>query len=261
MWAVSLLVGALLVQGQQRPAPASGGSGGPAAAAISNERAREDDEAQLLLLPTTAADPEEEEQKCDSRPDLAPNCIAQPVENPHRKVTHWFTADTTRQEAAETRCGHETTNHGTTSGEEGKCKGVAAVHSEGFTGCAWHPPKRGWENSKKNSDSQCCESQYATPSCTLLSTAWGKVLQGLLALAGFSSLLLKKWIEEYRSGVKRSYPVWGLDVAKQAMSGFCAHFAGIVNATLLHDIGDHRTDECSWYFISFTLDTVRTTIL
>ena len=54
---------------------------------------------------------------------------------------------------------------------------------------------------------------------------------------------------------KRPYKIWVLDVSKQAASMGCAHIAGIVNAHLLHSASDPRTDKCSWYFISFSLDT------
>jgi hypothetical protein len=60
--------------------------------------------------------------------------------------------------------------------------------------------------------------------------------------------------EAKRTNVFRPYKVWALDVSKQAMSGICAHFAGMFNAKLLDD-NDSNSDQCSWYFISFTLDT------
>jgi hypothetical protein len=100
----------------------------------------------------------------------------------------------------------------------------------------------------------CCDTHYATPGCKLLEGIVAQSLQVLLAVAGFTSLLLKKKLEESKTGIIRSYKVWGLDVAKQAASGACAHIMGIVNAKLLDE--DSGGDECSWYFISFTLDTV-----
>ena len=62
--------------------------------------------------------------------------------------------------------------------------------------------------------------------------------------------------EAQRTGVFRSYRVWALDVAKQDVSAGCAHGAGILNAKILASRqGAEGSDECSWYFISFTLDT------
>jgi hypothetical protein len=72
-----------------------------------------------------------------------------------------------------------------------------------------------------------CDAHYATPSCTLL-TGWKKALQPVLAMFGLASLLIKKKLEERRSGVARPYRIWVLDVGKQAMSGCAAHFAGLL---------------------------------
>jgi len=119
------------------------------------------------------------------------------------------------------------------------------------------PPERNCGCAElNNSDSDCCDTHYATPDCKLLDGLLAQSLQLLLVAAGFGSLLLKKKLEESKPGaVIRSYKVWGLDVSKQAASGGCAHVMGIVNAKLLDD--DSGGDECSWYSISFTLDTVR----
>lgn len=88
--------------------------------------------------------------------------------------------------------------------------------------------------------------------CTLINKGevFGKVLQLLLALLGALALLLKRWRELPR----RPWGVWALDVSKQAMSMCCAHGAGMINAVLLASI-TRGGDECSWYLISFTVDT------
>jgi hypothetical protein len=108
-----------------------------------------------------------------------------------------------------------------------------------------------------------CNPHYAQPECKTLSDTLGYALQFVLAIVGFMSLLLKKHLEERRTGERRTYLVWGLDVSKQAASGVCAHAAAIINSGILNRhnevMSSHgrilSTDECSWYFTSFTLDT------
>jgi hypothetical protein len=80
--------------------------------------------------------------------------------------------------------------------------------------------------------------------CTLLDDWLGKSLQLVLAAMGMLSLLAKKHIEEKSGQVqKRSFQVWFLDVAKQAVSGVCAHFAGLLNSMLLSEGTDTA---CAW---------------
>ena len=109
-----------------------------------------------------------------------------------------------------------------------------------------------------------CDPHYADPSCTLLGDWFGKLLQLVLLLIGFGSLLMKKWAEEKKTGVKRDFKTWGMDVTKQGTSQICAHFAGILNASIMHsneEFGGIQSDDarmgdkCSWYFLSFTMDT------
>ena len=76
--------------------------------------------------------------------------------------------------------------------------------------------------------------------------------QVALAILCLGSLLIKRQLEKPR----RDFGIWALDTGKQVVSQICAHFAGLLNSYYLASktIGG---DECSWYFIAFSLDTVR----
>jgi hypothetical protein len=152
-------------------------------------------------------------------------------------------------------------NQNTTSGSEDDGWGKSACEEAADGECEFKWVKSSgekWKMSKKNHhSSECCDVHYAVPSCSLLAGFVAKSLQGLLALAGIGSLLVKKKLEEAKTGKIRPYKVWALDVAKQAASGTCAHFNGIITSWILNETNDFRTDECSWYLLTFTLDTVR----
>ena len=118
----------------------------------------------------------------------------------------------------------------------------------------------------RDADSPLCDPHYTEPTCELLDSKkiMTIVLQGVLALMGIGSLLAKKKLEERRSRVRRSFKVWGMDASKQGAASICAHFAGIINAGILNRMNADmntddskviNTDDCGWYFVSFTLDT------
>ena len=86
--------------------------------------------------------------------------------------------------------------------------------------------------------------------CKLLSNATGYLVQGVLVVIGFLTLLIKRW----RESPQREFNVWLLDVIKQAFSSGCAHLIGMANAWVTNHATD-TGDECSWYFIAFFLDT------
>eukprot|EP00658_Telonema_sp_P-2_P026178 TRINITY_DN20565_c0_g1_i3.p1 TRINITY_DN20565_c0_g1~~TRINITY_DN20565_c0_g1_i3.p1 ORF type:complete len:234 (-),score=43.93 TRINITY_DN20565_c0_g1_i3:464-1165(-) len=91
-----------------------------------------------------------------------------------------------------------------------------------------------------------------TPSpqpCTLLNNTFGVLVQLLLALICFSSLLIKWQLEIPR----RSTVVWVLDSAKQGFSALCAHGTALVVAMFMNQ--DSRGSQCSWYFLIFCVDT------
>ena len=92
--------------------------------------------------------------------------------------------------------------------------------------------------------------------CKTLSSGEGMghfavALQMFLALLGFSSLLVKRRFETLR----RSQSVWLLDVSKQLVSMACAHGMGMLNAHVMGQVAKAGGDECSWYFVAFSLDT------
>ena len=99
---------------------------------------------------------------------------------------------------------------------------------------------------------------HACPSCcTTMSTEGGGavfsfVVQAALLLLGFASLLVKRKFEKPR----RPQKVWAFDVSKQAASGICAHLMGMLNASIMNSLTNAAGgDQCSWYFIGFSLDT------
>ena len=147
----------------------------------------------------------------------------------------------------------------------GQCPTDASSEREELV-CA-DPAMKAWGD--PNSDS--CEPAYATPQCTLLGGWMQNLLQPLLLAVGFGSLYVKKLMEDARTektgGEKRDFRTWGLDASKQGFSAIAAHICGLFNASVLnahtcftdgHKVGkdDARaTDECGWYFMSFTMDT------
>lgn len=87
-----------------------------------------------------------------------------------------------------------------------------------------------------------------TAKCTLLSGRFDVIVQVVLALGAFGSLLVKRHYERPR----RSLKVWSLDTAKQGASAGAAHVAGMLIALIAsHDGGD----QCAFYLITFTIDT------
>lgn len=89
-------------------------------------------------------------------------------------------------------------------------------------------------------------------SCTLLGDArLGWAVQGALAFFGLATLFAKRCFEK----PQRPFNIWILDVMKQAFSGACAHGLGMLNANILNKVEVSSGNECSWYFIAFSLDT------
>ena len=111
---------------------------------------------------------------------------------------------------------------------------------------------------KRDPGSDECDPHYADlskkPCKTLDNHPLSIILQMVIALLGLGSLLLKKRVEEARTGRKRTMRIWAMDVAKQAISGGCAHINGMVSAHILEGASQKGT-ECAWYFVTFTLDT------
>ena len=86
--------------------------------------------------------------------------------------------------------------------------------------------------------------------CHLLGGAFSYMIQLACGFLAIGSLVVKRATE----APQRPWNIWLMDVAKQVTSGAAAHFAGLNNAHLLHRLSDSG-NECSWYLISFTIDT------
>merc|ERR1712159_301137 len=89
-----------------------------------------------------------------------------------------------------------------------------------------------------------------TQECKLLSDVFGIVVQLLLALICFSSLVIKWQLEV----PKRAPIVWVLDSSKQGFSSVCAHITGLIVATMV-STSSGSMSECAWYFVVFCVDT------
>ena len=95
-------------------------------------------------------------------------------------------------------------------------------------------------------------SQVCTQPCELLSKndSFGKLVQAALAMLALGVLLAKRQLED----PPRPIRVWAYDISKQCASMSCAHIGGMLNAIILSGL-TRGGDECSWYLISFTVDT------
>ncbi|ESO91322.1 hypothetical protein LOTGIDRAFT_182597 [Lottia gigantea] len=80
--------------------------------------------------------------------------------------------------------------------------------------------------------------------------ALGLFVQGLLAFLAFTSLIVKRYCEPKHS--RRPWKIWFYDTSKQALGAAVIHFANVFLADKFQ--GDHN-DPCTWYFISFLLDS------
>jgi hypothetical protein len=96
------------------------------------------------------------------------------------------------------------------------------------------------------------DSQLCAQPCELLSKtdSFGALIQAALAALAICVLLVKRNYEE----PKRPIVIWACDISKQCASMGCAHVGGMVNAIILSGL-TWGGDECSWYLISFTVDT------
>mmetsp|Transcript_20697 Transcript_20697/g.36794 ORF Transcript_20697/g.36794 Transcript_20697/m.36794 type:complete len:327 (-) Transcript_20697:169-1149(-) len=93
--------------------------------------------------------------------------------------------------------------------------------------------------------------------CNLFSNLWAIFLQGLLAVAVFS-LLIVKWRCERPM---RQFRVWIFDALKQCVSAAFQHLCNVLIATIARYQGGKGDEECGWYMISFTIDAVLGTSL
>ncbi|BFZ08225.1 hypothetical protein BsWGS_11264 [Bradybaena similaris] len=75
----------------------------------------------------------------------------------------------------------------------------------------------------------------------------GLFVQALLAFLAFTSLIVKRYCEPKHS--RRPWKIWFFDTSKQGVGAAVLHFANL----FLSDV--FQGDPCTWYFISFLLDS------
>mmetsp|Transcript_15911 Transcript_15911/g.29116 ORF Transcript_15911/g.29116 Transcript_15911/m.29116 type:complete len:229 (+) Transcript_15911:112-798(+) len=83
--------------------------------------------------------------------------------------------------------------------------------------------------------------------CTLFG-AFGWLIQGLLGILCFSSLILKR----YRERPRRSWTIFGMDAMKQAISAGVAHIMNVLIAYLMSEWDSEN--QCVWYFVNIIID-------
>ncbi|XP_061124736.1 transmembrane protein 110, like [Syngnathus typhle] len=79
-----------------------------------------------------------------------------------------------------------------------------------------------------------------------LTDRFGVLIQGLLAIVAFSTLMLKRFREP--AGIRRPWRIWFFDTSKQAIGALFIHFANVFLSTLT------KEDPCSLYLMNFLLD-------
>ncbi|XP_048887285.1 transmembrane protein 110, like [Brienomyrus brachyistius] len=75
---------------------------------------------------------------------------------------------------------------------------------------------------------------------------FGVLIQALLAVVAFSTLMLKRLREP--AGIRRPWRIWFYDTSKQAIGALFIHFANVFLSTLTIE------DPCSLYLMNFLLD-------
>ncbi|KAM9327611.1 transmembrane protein 110, like [Pholidichthys leucotaenia] len=79
-----------------------------------------------------------------------------------------------------------------------------------------------------------------------LTDRFGVLIQGLLGVIAFSTLMLKRFREPV--GIRRPWRIWFFDTSKQAIGALFIHFANVFLSTLT------KEDPCSLYLMNFLLD-------
>uniref|UniRef100_A0A1A8DPP2 Transmembrane protein 110, like n=1 Tax=Nothobranchius kadleci TaxID=1051664 RepID=A0A1A8DPP2_NOTKA len=79
-----------------------------------------------------------------------------------------------------------------------------------------------------------------------LTDRFGVLIQALLAVVAFSTLMLKRFREPV--GIRRPWRIWFFDTSKQAIGALFIHFANVFLSTLT------KEDPCSLYLMNFLLD-------
>ncbi|XP_033845129.1 transmembrane protein 110, like [Periophthalmus magnuspinnatus] len=79
-----------------------------------------------------------------------------------------------------------------------------------------------------------------------LTDRFGVLIQGLLGIVAFSTLMLKRFREP--AGIRRPWRIWFYDTSKQAIGALFIHFANVFLSTFT------KEDPCSLYLMNFLLD-------
>uniref|UniRef100_A0A1A7WVJ6 Transmembrane protein 110, like n=2 Tax=Iconisemion striatum TaxID=60296 RepID=A0A1A7WVJ6_9TELE len=79
-----------------------------------------------------------------------------------------------------------------------------------------------------------------------LTDRFGVLIQAVLAVVAFSTLMLKRFREPV--GIRRPWRIWFFDTSKQAIGALFIHFANVFLSTLT------KEDPCSLYLMNFLLD-------
>ncbi|XP_044132673.1 store-operated calcium entry regulator STIMATE-like [Bufo gargarizans] len=75
---------------------------------------------------------------------------------------------------------------------------------------------------------------------------FGVLIQGVLAVVAFSTLMLKRWREPKEE--RRPWRIWFFDTSKQAIGALFIHFTNVFLSDLTEE------DPCSLYLMNFLLD-------
>ncbi|KAM4035158.1 store-operated calcium entry regulator STIMATE-like [Anomaloglossus baeobatrachus] len=86
-----------------------------------------------------------------------------------------------------------------------------------------------------------------------LTDRFGVLIQGVLAVVAFSTLMLKRWREPKEE--RRPWRIWFFDTSKQAIGALFIHFTNIFLSDLTEE------DPCSLYLMNFLLDATLGMIL
>ncbi|XP_038054388.1 store-operated calcium entry regulator STIMATE-like [Patiria miniata] len=81
-----------------------------------------------------------------------------------------------------------------------------------------------------------------------LTDGFGMIIQGILAVLAFSSLIVKRLREPKED--RRSWRIWFYDTSKQALGAGVIHIANVFLSTELSS-----GDPCIWYIVFFLLDS------
>jgi len=87
--------------------------------------------------------------------------------------------------------------------------------------------------------------------CTLLGDSFGYMIQFLLGIMAFSTLIYKR----HRERPMRPFGTWSRDTSKQALGSFACHFVNILFADVLVS-GEAGGDACLYYLLNFLSDLI-----